>query len=214
MLHSHERPSRTLHQIFPARARSRGYVTVPMRFSTAGSSQLIEILPTSSLLVWSFCFSTPRKILALCNNANVNTAQHLELLTKNRPQPHAGRLFDARRVGTLHVRVQRGSRDGARSFRRPHGRQDRCGAGPGTLRMGSGVRGGGYRVDVGVFFSRTIPFHNHIHPFSALRKFVANERADMWIVILFFLLRLQLCGDGGDTEERHLPSGTCVAETA
>jgi hypothetical protein len=64
------------------------------------------------------------------------------------------------------------------------------------------------------FFHEPSPFINHIHPFSALRKFVANERADMWIVILFFLLRLQLCGDGGDTEERHLPSGTCVAETA
>ena len=25
---------------------------------------------------------------------------------------------------------------------------------------------------------------------------------------------LQLCGDGGDTEERHLASGTSVAETA
>jgi hypothetical protein len=122
----------------------------------------------TSLLVWSFCFFDSSQKFSLLQQRNVNTAHNPELLTKNRPQPHAGRLFDARRVGTLHVRVQRGSRDGARSFRRSHGRQDRCGARPGPLRMGSGVRGGGYRVDVGVFF-----FHEP-HPFSALRKFVGK----------------------------------------
>jgi inosine/xanthosine triphosphate pyrophosphatase family protein len=36
------------------------------------------------------------------------------------------------------------------------------------------------------FLHELSPFTNHIHPFSVLRKFVANERADMWIVILFF----------------------------